>query len=382
MKFCVICGEALSETAETAETAETPETESPANTPYVPITPPAPLNDSEITPPSLDVQLPVEETSEEPAAFEADEEKTAKTETVEIKQKPKIKMFRSVPAAALSAVLGVCVFALIFSFGVFAAARYITYPETIEGIVDNTDFLSLPIDVNVGYAVGTDARSVGDAVYTFAETKGLTRDDVEYIYENASFRDEFVKILSGYAGYIRDGVIPPDLTADDIKQLFAANLGHFNTAYGFEMSQYDIDAANKNIELAGGIINSLSLHSLSEQGIDFTTARMLMSYPAFIAAAAIIILLFLLIMRINRKAAPALAVTGIAAFSAAALISLAVLLFSKQLIGLPETISGIIGGVLSYIAPVVYISSAAAALIGVILFVTARIMKNRVNNIL
>jgi hypothetical protein len=376
MKFCVICGQPLSETADFSA-PPVPETAA-ENSPYVPITedektPYVPVSAagtetiSEI--PSETDEIPVSDIND----FNEYDEKAALTETVEIKQKPKIKMFRNIPAAAFSAVLGVCVFALILSGGVFAAARYITYPETIKGIVESTDILDLPIDVNVGTIVNSDASSVGDAVYTFAESTGLTRDDIDEIYENSSFREGIASIISGYADYIRDGILPPDISADDIKQLFTDNIEYLNDAYGFEMSPYDIEVAHNNIELAGGLITNLSLHTLQKQGVNFEIPRMLMSYPTFIAIAAVTLLIVLLIARINKKAAPAFAVTGISAFAAAAVISLAVFLFSNQLITLPATFSGIIGSTLSYIAPVVYIFSAAAALIGIIFFVTARV---------
>jgi hypothetical protein len=367
MKFCVICGQPLYETAEIPAPPETEETAPivPAeeNPPYVP----AAAETFDETQPAID-ETPVSDIKD----FTEYDEESHLTETVEIKQKPKIKMFRNIPAAAISALLGVCVFALILSGGVFAAARYLTYPETIKGIVESTDILDLPIDVNMGAAVNTDARSIGEAVYTFAEPTGLTRDDIEYIYENSTFREGLTSILSGYADYIRDGELPRDLSSEDIKQLFSDNIGYLNTAYGFEMSPYDISVAHSNIELADGIIDNISLRALTEQGVDFNVIRMLMSYPTFIAIGAVLILIVLLIARINKNAAPALAVTGISAFAAACIISLTELLFSKQLISLPDTFSGIIGSALSYIAPVVYISSAAAALIGIIFFIAAR----------
>jgi hypothetical protein len=401
MKFCVICGQALVASADVgaaapaaavalpdAVSAETPAlvetlTPDPIEIPSpAPVETPAPVSSASETlsrdtpagaaPPPVEKQY-AEAENEMPEEPEVEPQDDDDTEIIEITKKPKIKLFRNIPVAILSALIGVLLFSLILCGGISAALRYALYPENIEGMVASIDFLSLPAPREISDIMNIDTNSLGDAVYTFAEPTGLTKDDVDYIYENSTFRDGFASILTGYADFLRDGIVPPDITTEDIKALFDDNLKVMNEAFGKDMTNSNIAAVYANIELSEDLLKDIDIHSLTA-GRDQTinVLRSLISYPAFIAEAAIILLLIILIGRINKKAAPALMVTGVAGVSASVLTALSVLLFSNQIIGLPETEKIIIGSILSFIAPVIYIGSAAAALIGVIFIVISK----------
>jgi hypothetical protein len=400
MKFCVICGQALVASADVGadsirpqitEQSDPPEKPLPLEIPSpAPIETPAPVSSASETlsrdmpagaaPPAPDVGADIirpQNVEIRPQIAEQDtfseDNADDDTEIVEITKKPKIRIFRNIPVAVLSALIGVLLFALILCGGVSAALRYALYPENIEGMVASIDFLELPAPSELTDMMNIDTNTLGEAVYTFAEPTGLSKDDVDYIYENSTFRDGFASILTGYADFLRDGVVPPDVTTEDIKALFDDNLKVMNEAFGKDMTNSNIAAVYANIELSEELLSDIDIHSLTT-GRDQTinVLRSLISYPAFIAEAAIILLLMIFIGQINKKAAPALLVTGVAGTAAAVLTALAVLLFSNQIIGLPETEKIILGSALSFIAPVIYIGAAAAAFIGIIFIVIGR----------
>jgi hypothetical protein len=418
MNFCVICGQPLTASPVPTEFTAVPETASAAFTEKFPEPPPDGLRfeEADETPAPFVTPAPAEPMPSEPGSAgsqcaplqnpapdtlaadetaipiekqyaevdtETPEDESIdddKTEIVEIKKKPKIKIFRNIPAAVASVMIGVLLFSLILVGGISAAVRYATYPENIQGMVEAIDVLSLPTPPEFEDIINVDADNLGEAVYTFAEPTGLTKDDIEYIYENATFREGFASILTGYAGFLRDGIVPPDITANDIKALFDDNLKVMNEAFGEEMSDYDVEVVYANIELSSELLGEIDLHSLTS-GRDQTlnVIRTLISYPTFVAEAAIILLLLILIARMNKKAAPALVVSGVAGVSAALLTALSVLLFSNEIIGLPDLQKSIIGGVLSYLAPVIYIGAAAVAFIGIIFIIIGRLGSPRVN---
>jgi hypothetical protein len=364
MKFCVICGQALTPKAEVGADSIRPQITEQSDPPEKP----AP------------VEIPAPAPAENPApvideqdTFSEDNDDDDDTEIVEITKKPKIKMFRNIPIAILSALIGVLLFSLILCGGLSAVLRYASSPENIKGMVESIDFLALPAPPEISEIMNVDTNSLGDAVYTFAEPTGLTRDDIDYIYENSTFRDGLASILTGYAQFLREGVVPPDLTTDDIKALFDDNLKVMNEAFGQDISKRNLEVAYANIELSEEFLSEIDIHSLTS-GSDKTVnvVRSLISYPAFIAEAAIILLLMILISRINKKTAPALMVTGVAGVTAAVLTAIAMALFSNGIIGLAEPQKSVIAGALTFIAPVVYISAAAAAFIGIIFIVIAR----------
>jgi hypothetical protein len=405
MKFCVICGEPLVASSAVSDVSQTPQPpvtpEEPLVTPpESPVTPEEPFvtpTEPAVNPPEPPVTSPEptvipEQPQTEPAPPEpiytpiSEAEKTAETEeaepetafgetqTVEQKKKIKVKIFRNIPAAVASIVLGIFVFALIMTAGITAAVRYATYPESVKGMVEGIDILSLPPPAELDGIVDTNVRDLGDAVYVYAENSGFTRDDIVYIYENATFKDGLVSVLSGYADYLRDGIVPNDLTTDDIKQLFDENIAVLSESIGDEVPISEIQNAYESIDLAADYLSMLNLHNLTAQGAQIVNiARSLISYPAYVAMGAVLLLIILLIARINKKAAPALIITGVAGISAAALTALSVLLVSNQLLGIPELYKGIAGGALSYLSIPIYIVTAAVTFTGIILIIIGRV---------
>jgi hypothetical protein len=413
MKFCVICGEPLVASSAVSELAETPETpvtppvtppepavtppETPVTPPEPAVTPPEPAvtpPETPVTPPEPTVSPQTEPTPPEPIYTPISEEekaedveKTAEAQTqtesetdlgetqiIEQKKKIKVKIFRNLPAAVASIVLGVLVFALIMTAGITAAVRYATYPESVKGMVEGIDILSLPPPAELDGIVDTNVRDLGDAVYVYAEESGFTRDDIVYIYENATFKDGLVTVLSGYADYLRDGVVPSDLTTDDIKKLFDENIAVLSESIGDEVPLSEIQNAYESIDLAADYLSMLNLHNLSAQGAQMVNiARSLISYPAYVAMGAVLLLIIMLIARINKKAAPALIITGIAGISAAVLAALSALLVSNELLGIPELYKAIAGGAVSYLSMPIYITAAAIIFTGIILIIIGRV---------
>jgi hypothetical protein len=392
MKFCVICGEQLVKSPDSPEIVpEQPQTvpTEPETAPKQPeTTPPEPQTvptEPKIVPtePETPPEIPQTEPAPPepiytPISEEEEPEPEPETEIVEIKKAKKVKVFRSIPAAVASIILGICVFALILSTGLLAAVRFATYPENIEGMVEGIDILSLPPPRELTGIVDTDARDLGDAVYVYAESTGFSKDDILRIYETATFRDELVALLSGYAGFLRDGIVPPDIKTDDIKQLFSENIAVLSEIHGAEIPKSEIENAYESIDNSADYLPFFSIHNLTAKGAQFVNiVRSLMSYPGFAGLTAVLLLIILLIARINKKAAPALAVTGVAGVTAAALTAFAVLLFSNELIGIPELYKGIAGGALTYLSPPIYITSAAVALIGIIFIVIGRALARK-----
>jgi hypothetical protein len=366
MKYCVICGQALAMSADAGTLFE--------NSPE---TPPETLFQTqvEIQTETSPRELPRTEMLTE-VPYEAPSEYTEYTETTEQKPKTKVKIFRSIPAAIASVAIGVCVFALVLSGAVLSAARYVTYPENIAGMVNSIDFLALPLESELLEILPIEERAdnLGEAVYTIAEPAGFTEDGVDYIYEKSSFRRELTDIISDYASFLRDGTVPPDLTAEYIKQLFSDNVKYFNEALGENLLQRDIDLAFRNIDLAQAVFEDINIHTIStEYARFFSTARMLISYPTFIAIGAVTLLLILLIARINKKAAPALAVTGAAVIATGVVGATTTAVFANKLTAIPALYEEIVGSALSFVAPPLYIASAGLLFAGIILILFSKI---------
>jgi RNA polymerase subunit RPABC4/transcription elongation factor Spt4 len=395
MHYCVICGAELIDKAENAvntviNTAAIAVTESvippepPPNTPDSPNSPDIPnIPDMPDTPeipefPETPEQPPI--TAETPAFAESGMTVTP-VSVRKISQEPFLK--RAI-AAVLSAIIGVCCFALFAGAALSYTARYVTYPDTVDGIINNVDILDLPIGETPVWAGEGKNTTVKEAVYTLSHGLGITDADIEALYEQTTFREDLSRVIVGYADYIRTGKIPDDITADDVKAVFTENLSYINAALvrsgAKALSERDVEFTLSQIDKTDGILRSLSVRSISGDGAEVGIFRTLISFPVIIAELLIAVLLIAAIGRINNNYRTPLKVGGIALCAAGFLIAAACFLIENQAVSLTanSALEMLITGAFGYIGKRVYIIGGAYALTGLLMAFISRYFNGRI----
>jgi hypothetical protein len=413
MNFCVVCGSRLldkaeentpepaSEITETAPEELAPEETAPEeNAPdeavseITPDEPPAPVI-AEATPEEAIIEEPIiEETEPESIITENDLENSniepapselgqieSEVQINEVPARRRVRFYRNPGFAVLSVFIGLLSFALFIGAGASYTVRYLTYPETVSGIVESIDILNLPIGETPVWTGTNRNTTVMDAVYVLSDGIGLTEETIAKLYEQTTFRDDLTDILIGYTEFFRSGEIPQSVTAEDIKSIYTENIDLINSMLessgGVKLSKEDIALAEYHIEKADDFLSAVSVQNLSEESSIIGFFRALISLPVIIAELAVAVLLIIVIGAVNRNFYPPLRVGGIAALSAAGLFALFLFLIRYQVITIVpiKPVGIVLADISAVISPHLYIFAGILAAVGVLLLIAARILK-------
>jgi predicted Zn-ribbon and HTH transcriptional regulator len=393
MKFCIVCGSELIEEAEVIEEAQTVEEVIPEEIvpEAVEETEPEPEVIEEVVPeaeiveeiePEITEDIVSEpETAEkiepepEPETAEEIESEPEPENIIEIPVKPikkPVGIVRKIVNVLLSAVFGLIAFSLLLSAGISYIAREITNPEIIGVIIDSVDILNLP-------ATGTPLEESGDtvkeAVYVMADGLGLSEKDIEDIYEDTTFRDELITVLSDYGYYIRDGRAINELTVEEIKEIYDDNLKVINKvlerAGEPPINDVDIALAHASIEAAEPVLKSIQGEEFIEGAIGVNSVgviRTLISMPVIILEAIVAGVFCLLIGLVNGKFRSPFMAAGVISVIASGMIALSISLIENSAIvfGVPSAAQIIIAEAAGFIGDRVYNICGMAAIIGAV----------------
>jgi predicted nucleic acid-binding Zn-ribbon protein len=297
--------------------------------------------------------------------------------TIEIPVKPVKKpvgIVRKIVNVLLSAIFGLIAFSLFLSAGISYIAREITNPEIFGVIIDSVDILNLPVE-GTPLDLTESGETVKEAVYVMADGLGLSEKDIEDIYEDTTFRDELVSVLSDYGYYIRDGRAIDELTVDEIKEIYDENLTVINRvlekAGEPPINEYDIAIAYAAIEQAEPVLKSIQGEEASEGAIGVNSIgviRTLISMPVIMLEAIVAGIFCLLIGLVNGKFRSPFMAAGVTSVLASGLIALSISLVENSAIvfGVPNAAQIIIAEAASFIGGRVYNICGMAAIAGAV----------------
>ncbi|MDR0943504.1 MAG: hypothetical protein LBM41_03125 [Ruminococcus sp.] len=390
MKFCIVCGSALTEEAieevipEEIATEPEPVEEPEVIEEIIPEPEPEPVEEPEVIEEVVEEIIPEEPEAIEEIITEPEPEPVEETEPVEepepeniieIPVKPVKKpvgIVRKIVNVLLSAVFGLIAFSLLLSAGISYIAREITNPEIIGVIIDSVDILNLPVE---GTPLEQSGETVKEAVYVMADGMGLSEEDIEDIYEDTTFRDELISVLSDYGYYIRDGRAIDVLTVEDIKKIYDDNLDVINRALERAgeppVSEHDIALAYASIDSAKTVLESVQGEAFIEGAIGVNgvgVIRTLISKPVIILEIIFAGIFCLLIGLVNKKFRSPFMAAGVTSIIAAGLIALGVALVENSAIvfGVPNAAQIIIAQTASFIGGKIYNICGAAAIAGAV----------------
>jgi predicted nucleic acid-binding Zn-ribbon protein len=401
MKFCIVCGWELIEEAASEEIEETV-AEATAVEEIAEETPVEEASEDvvheEIVPEIADEILPeaVEEIIPEEIVFEPEitpetapeiveeiipeavEEIEPEPENiVEIPVKPikkPIGIVRKIFNVLLSAVFGLIAFSLMLSAGISYIAREITNPEIIGAVVENIDILNLPVE-GTPMQIENSGETVKEAIYVMADGLGLSENDIEEIYEDTTFRDELISVLSDYGYYIRDGRAIDELTVEEIKEIYDENLKVINRvlekAGEPPIGDVDIAIAHAAIEQTEPVLASIQGEAVIEGAIGVNSVgviRTLISMPVIMLEVIIAGIFCLLIGLVNKKFRSPFMAIGVTSVTASGLIALSISLLENSAIvfGVPNAAQIIIAEAASFIGDRVYNICGMAAIAGAV----------------
>jgi hypothetical protein len=274
----------------------------------------------------------VEETVAEPVAEQPIEEtveptveKVIEVPVVETKTRKPKSVIGTIFAGLFAAILGVLCFAVLCVAGVSYITRYLTYSETIETIAASIDVLNLPVE---GTLMAEAGGTVLEAVHVMSGGLGLSEADIQTIYEDTTFRNELIRIVSDYAEYIRTGNPPEKLTTDDVKAIFEENLTVINRvlerAGEPPLNPHDKALALANIDAAQGFLDLLAVDSLENYtgGFDVVgVVRMAISFPVIIGEIVFALIIMLIIGGFCKNVRTPLLTGGLAALFAGGVLA-------------------------------------------------------------
>jgi hypothetical protein len=404
MKFCVVCGSELIDGEAVLEEAVVEETHTEETIAEETVT------DESIAEETVAEETHAEETvaeethaeefhSIETHAVDTHNEESIETETFKEEQivhthlpdeaenlteipirevKPKITV-RRVIAALCSAILGAVCLALLLTAGVSYTARFLTYGDTIESIVTSVDVLYLPIDDT---PMGEAGETVIEAVYTFSDGMGLSEEDIADIYEDATFRDELISLMTMYADFIRTGIYPVEVTTETIKGIFEENVDVINRvlerAGEPPLNEIDHAMALASIESAESFLKSISFENLSRSDRlinPMGVLRIAISFPMIIGEIALAVILLVIIGAISKSVRTPLLVGGITAMlSGGVIASVLYLIENSALIVIENNAAQIIlSSVTRYVGAQMYGICGIAAGAGLIMIIISQV---------
>jgi hypothetical protein len=413
MKFCVVCGaeltdadvavapeEAVEATAVESAAVEATIVEEPATEEVIAEEPKEEIFTEEF-PPETAVEeataqeVIAEETAEEDPAEvtetaaeeseavieEPETEETLSDDVTEIpikEAKPKITAGRVV-AGIFSGLLGVVCFALLLFAGVSYTARYFSFGESIESIVTSIDILNLPLD-------NTPMSGMGDtvlaAVYASSDGMGLSEEDIKTIYQEATFRDELINIISAYTNFIRTGEYSEAITTETIKAIYEDNLVVINRvlerAGGSPITEHDRILALASIDSADAMLDSISFDNISKSdGLinPVGLVRIALSFEAIVGEVAIALILMLIIGLLCKSVRTPLVIGGLSFLLSGGIIAAALFLFEKNAIRIVDNhaIQTIFADVARFLGGQIYLVCAGAAAVGIVMLIISAI---------
>jgi hypothetical protein len=373
MKFCIICGGELTEAAEATEATEVAKAAEISETPAE-ITETAPILPYYVPESVPDTTETTVETFED--IKQDDLHNTpAKTKS----GKPKLTFGRIV-AGVLSALIGVLCFGLLTGAGVSYTARYLTYDETVEGIVESIDILSIPIGGSPVWVGEKRDATVADAVYTFAGGLGVTPGDIAALYEETTFREDLAAVISGYLGYIRTGGMPSDITAAYVQEIYDKNVSRINAALeeigAKPLSELDIALARAEIAKTDEMLRAFSVRRLERELPAIGILRMIISFPVIIVEIVLSALLVVAVGAITKNLRTPLITGGIAAITAGFLFCAVFFLLQNGAVPItPEIIKVLTTNAVRTISERMYLIGGSCALLGIIMVIVSRAFK-------
>ncbi|MDR0986923.1 MAG: hypothetical protein LBL98_04410 [Ruminococcus sp.] len=384
MKFCVVDGTELID-AETAPAETVPEEVITEEFPPIEETP----EEVETEEPAPQEVIADEPAADEPAAEETVTEEPITEETfsaedeLPIKEaKPKVTVGRVV-RGIFAAVFGVVCFAVLTFAGLSYTLRYFSYGESIESIVTSIDILNLPLH-------NTPMEDAGDtvleAVYASSDGMGLSKEDIEDIYEDATFRDELINIISMYTDFFRTGEYSTALTTDMIKGIYEDNLDVINRvlerAGEPPVNEYDRALALASIETAEETLERISFENLNESDElinPMVLLRIGLSLEAIIGELAFALIIMLIIGLISKSVRTPLFIGGLSLLLSGGAIGITLYLIESMAI---ETVGNnalqtIIAGAAKFLGGQMYIICAGAAAVGIVMMILSSIKIKR-----
>ncbi len=237
-------------------------------------------------------------------------------------------------SASLLAAIAMCGF--ILASALFGVVRMVTDEKKIYEFSQTLDVMSLPASLTVlpvgRYNVPEEA-TVQEAIYVMSQGTGLSRDDIRTIYENSTAQEFVSEKLTGYAEYVRSGVVPERITAEQIKALFSENLSLIGSTMGHTLNDRDIEMVYSEIDRAEPFLNVVSPEKLETSlgNRFFEMLRLVGSAPAIIGAAAIAAAMLVVLKAINKKNSQVLTWGGGAVLAGGSAVLTATFLFSMQI---------------------------------------------------
>lgn len=281
--------------------------------------------------------------------------------------------------AAGSFIAAACMFSFIILGAASAALRLATDSGKIAEFAERLDVMSLPAAQTVmltaeGYEIAPDA-TLQDAIYVMSQGTGLSREDIKTIYENSTADSFLADRLTEYAEFLRNGELPPKLTAENLKAVFSENLGLIDKTMGMPLSQHDIDLAFAELERAEPVLEAIAPSNIEQAigGTGLTLLRLVSSVPVIAAEAVLAIAMLAVLWAINRRTARVLGWGGSAVLAGGSAILLTSFFCSVQVFfaDCDRFFRDIAKAVTDVIAPDMYLIGGALAVMGTVMLIWA-----------
>lgn len=285
--------------------------------------------------------------------------------------------------AAGSFIAAACMFSFIILGAASAALRLATDSGKIAEFAERLDVMSLPAAQTVmltaeGYEIAPDA-TLQDAIYVMSQGTGLSREDIKTIYENSTADSFLADRLTEYAEFLRNGELPPKLTAENLKAVFSENLGLIDKTMGMPLSQHDIDLAFAELERAEPVLEAIAPSNIEQAigGTGLTLLRLVSSVPVIAAEAVLAIAMLAVLWAINRRTARVLGWGGSAVLAGGSAILLTSFFCSVQVFfaDCDRFFRDIAKAVTDVIAPDMYLIGGALAVMGTVMLIWAATLR-------